>query len=67
MAKYTTLLVLGIALAVFSYPANSSRVWSRIPIRNQFDPLRRNQFEGFVGGNRLRVVPPPNEGGFFKF
>ena len=54
MVNCTTLLVLGIALAVFSYPAIkfcfrlSSRVCLRIPRRNQFDQLRRNQFEGFA-------------------
>ena len=54
MVKNTTLLVLGIALAVFSYPANNSRVWSRIPMRNQFDQLGRNQLEGVATPQGVR-------------
>ena len=64
MVNYTALVVLGIALAVFSHPANkfcsliSSRVCWRIPRRNQFDHLRRNQMEGF---ETLQGVTRDNE------
>ena len=54
MVNYTTMLVLGIALAVFSYPSSMSRVWARIPMRNQFDQLGRNQFEGVATPQGVR-------------
>ena len=58
MVNYTTMLVLGISMAVFSYPNSMSRVWARIPRRNQFDHLRRNQMEGF---ETLQGVTRDNE------
>ena len=60
--NHTVLVILCIALAVFSHPGNkfcsliSSRLCLRIPRRNQFGQLRSNQMEGFETRGRSQRV-----------
>ena len=73
MGYYTAILVLSMALAVFSQPYSEpvpitgARVSLRILKRNQFGQFRKNQIEGFETSDRFHRVTRNNEQLFGRY